>query len=653
MSLNSLQDRMEQRAASMAQMAKRANNPQDIQAMQQRLTMEIQNGTIKPYIGIPLIQELTKRLGEVKAKAAMNVMGAQAPAQGGAPAAPAAPIAQQVMQQATQESQGLEALPSNLPQSYAGGGIIAFEGGGEVERYQNEGSTGTTPAGRYVSGAQQQVGNYFSGVQQQGAEYEEKQRLRNELISKYGPSAGFTGLFKPQSDADRQAAQNLMSQIDKLSLPQLQALSAQGPSALPTIAPVVTPNAAEPYVLSETDARLQALHGNKSYYGDGYGTTYDKGNVPQAKINSYMQANKGANQLLNTPPNTSATSRIPGAGSFKAPTLESYTPTAATLPDRAAPVLTDLNSFIKDLPKKTKEATEDAITKTQKTYEDMDKPGFEARESRLDKREAGLEKNAAITRALYLMNLGFGVAGSKERSVAGALGKEGREGIQNLIQGEAANRAARDKLEDYRDNLDIQKVQAKKGNYQAAQAAGDRAADNLYKYQNLNMTAASAGNTQAIQRYQAEQQGDIGKAGVLNQREQLNMSAVDQKNRNVLGLAGLDLQNRQLAQQGDLGRQNIAMQERRFNAMDKASQARLQQVKANASKDFTINVAPQLNAQFIKEYGPNWRTAQDARSLQAQMLFTQQQDAYVSQATGQAMDVLGARQADTLLLMGQ
>ena len=623
MSLNSLQDRMEQRAASMAQMAKRANNPQDIQAMQQRLTMEIQNGTIKPYIGIPLIQELTKRLGEAKAKAAMNVMGAQAPAQGGAPAAPAAPIAQQVMQQATQESQGLEALPSNLPQSYAGGGIIAFEDGGEVEeplRFQNE---GVVPSElKYkdwnsLPPARDGGGPFFSGDvgAKIGTALEQGKRRIDPIT---GESITY-GQFLRNQEKERTGA-----------------------------APFV-----EPYVLTETDARLQAIHGNKNYYGDGYGTTYDKGNVPQAKINSYMQANKGANQLLNTPPNTSATSRIPGAGSFKAPTLESYTPTAATLPDRAAPVLTDLNSFIKDLPKKTKEATEDAITKTQKTYEDMDKPGFEARESRLDKREAGLEKNAAITRALYLMNLGFGVAGSKERSVAGALGKEGREGIQNLIQGEAANRAARDKLEDYRDNLDIQKVQAKKGNYQAAQAAGDRAADNLYKYQNLNMTAASAGNTQAIQRYQAEQQGDIGKAGVLNQREQLNMSAVDQKNRNVLGLAGLDLQNRQLAQQGDLGRQNIAMQERRFNAMDKASQARLQQVKANASKDFTINVAPQLNAQFIKEYGPNWRTAQDARSLQAQMLFTQQQDAYVSQATGQAMDVLGARQADTLLLMGQ
>lgn len=131
MSLNSLQDRMEQRAAAMAQMAKRANNPQDIQAMQQRLTMEIQNGTIKPYIGIPLIQELTKRLGEAKAKAAMNVMGA--PAQGGAPESP---VAQQVMQQAMQGGQGLEALPSNLPQEYAGGGIIAFEHGGKVQHFE-------------------------------------------------------------------------------------------------------------------------------------------------------------------------------------------------------------------------------------------------------------------------------------------------------------------------------------------------------------------------------------------------------------------------------------------------------------------------------------------------------------------------------------
>ena len=139
MSLNSLQDDMSRRAASMAAMAKRASNPQEIQAIQKSLVTGVQNGSIQPYVGIPLIQELTKKLTEAKAQMAQSMAGVgmqQAP-QG--QQAPQPPIAQQVMQQASQESQGLEALPSNLPQEYAGGGIIAFEEGGEVERYQNAG----------------------------------------------------------------------------------------------------------------------------------------------------------------------------------------------------------------------------------------------------------------------------------------------------------------------------------------------------------------------------------------------------------------------------------------------------------------------------------------------------------------------------------
>jgi len=133
MSLNSLQDDMSRRASSMAAMAKRATNPQDIQAIQKNLVDGVQNGSIQPYVGIPLIQELTQRLTEVKAQMAQTMAGSgMQPPQG--PQAP--PIAQQVMQQATQESQGLESLPSNLPQEYAGGGIIAFEHGGEVQRFE-------------------------------------------------------------------------------------------------------------------------------------------------------------------------------------------------------------------------------------------------------------------------------------------------------------------------------------------------------------------------------------------------------------------------------------------------------------------------------------------------------------------------------------
>lgn len=135
MSLNSLQDDMSRRAASMAAMAKRSSNPQDIQAIQKSLVDGVQNGSIQPYVGIPLIQELTQKLTEAKAQMAQGMAGAGMP-QG----QQGVPIAQQVMQQAAQadQPQGLEALPSNLPQDYAGGGIIAFEHGGAVQRF-NEG----------------------------------------------------------------------------------------------------------------------------------------------------------------------------------------------------------------------------------------------------------------------------------------------------------------------------------------------------------------------------------------------------------------------------------------------------------------------------------------------------------------------------------
>jgi hypothetical protein len=132
MSLNSIQNNMDRRAAEMAQMAQHAKNPQEIQAIQQHLIAGVQNGSIKSYIGIPLIQELTQKLSAAKASTAMGAMGGQ-PQQGGVP------IAQQVMQQAEQEGQGVEALPSGLPQEYAGGGIIAFADGGMSSEDDEEG----------------------------------------------------------------------------------------------------------------------------------------------------------------------------------------------------------------------------------------------------------------------------------------------------------------------------------------------------------------------------------------------------------------------------------------------------------------------------------------------------------------------------------
>jgi hypothetical protein len=96
-----------------------------------QLTQGVQNGVIPAYIGIPIIQE------KMQEQARMQSMG-----QGQQAAQP--PVAEQIMAQAQQGSQGVESLSSNLPESYAGGGIIAFEEGGPVERFQ----VGGTPAGR-------------------------------------------------------------------------------------------------------------------------------------------------------------------------------------------------------------------------------------------------------------------------------------------------------------------------------------------------------------------------------------------------------------------------------------------------------------------------------------------------------------------------
>jgi hypothetical protein len=298
------------------------------------------------------------------------------------------------------------------------------------------------------------------------------------------------------------------------------------------------------------------------------------------------------------------------------------------------PKLTDYNTLIGDLPAKAKVASEAAVKSAQTELEGFDKPGFEAREEKFGKREATQEKDSAMRRALDVMSLGFGIAGSKERTLAGALGNEGRQGIQALIQGEAANRAAKDRLEDARDNFEQQKVAAKKGNYQAAQAAGKEASRDLQAATQLTMTGAHYGNTESLQRYQTQQQGEF-------QKTSLGQSG-------ALGLAGLNLQQQQLAQTGAFQNKQLAAMEKRYAAMDAASKARMAQVRAGAMGKFMETQGGQLNTQLAKEYGPNWRTSTDPRSLQAQMLFKQAQNAYVMDALGQYDDRSSAKDSSEL-----
>jgi hypothetical protein len=526
-------------------MAKRANRPDEIQAIQRSLIAGVQSGSIKSYVGIPLIQELTKKLSEVKAKMAQNIAGAgmQQPQQGGVP------IAQQVMAQAAQadQSQGVEALQSNLPESYAGGGIIAFEDGGKVERYQNTGYTGESERKR-VEEAMAKLRTYGLRQRQQ----DPQGYIAAEAAAKEAQDA--------LSNAERSITGGpvgAMGQSMGLPMP-------------PAVAPTATP-AAMPYDPA-TATRRSMFEGQA------------QPPAPAAPVAPVAPA-------------------IPGAGNFKMPTLP-------TMKEAAAPVLTNLDALTKKLPEDAKRDAKTAVELTQTKLEEMDRPGFEAREERLGKREAGLERENAISRALTGIKTGLRIAGSKERTLAGALGNEGSQGIEDLIRGEAANRAAKDKLEDYRDNLEQQKVAAKKGNYQAAQAAGERAADNLYKYTSLNLNAASAGNNQAIQRQQIEQQGNFQKAslaqsGILGlselglRKDQLNQSAATANAQLQLGRERLGILKDQIAAGDKRAAATLATAEQKaYTAFQTSPQ--FQQAQAQAKKMAPIEAQRFMQQEWMK-----------------------------------------------------
>jgi soluble lytic murein transglycosylase-like protein len=159
-----------------------------------QLQKAVQDGTLPAYVGVPLIQD--KMQQEQAAKNAAAGMQQQQ----GQP-----PIAQQVMQQAQEQSRGVEALPSNLPetegQAMAGGGIVAFAAGGDAED-DTEDETDDALEERIRSAETQKLFDVASSRLAQGAR---GAGLENAGvgISAALPQAGYKGEgIKPPEDVE-------------------------------------------------------------------------------------------------------------------------------------------------------------------------------------------------------------------------------------------------------------------------------------------------------------------------------------------------------------------------------------------------------------------------------------------------------------------
>lgn len=136
---------------------------------------------------------------------------------------------------------GLAALPvSDKVFSAAGGGIVAFDDGGEVKHYANEGMVTTSPFGRDIlswTEAQEEsvkrrtpsmagaYKNALAGAKTEGADYEERQRLEDIVRNKYGPMGGMFGYFKGQSDEERTQAKNILNNLSSMPIADLRNLA--------------------------------------------------------------------------------------------------------------------------------------------------------------------------------------------------------------------------------------------------------------------------------------------------------------------------------------------------------------------------------------------------------------------------------------------
>lgn len=475
----SIKQQMQDKAAAMAEaMAERARTPQEIEMIRQRVVAQVQSGAMQPYIGVPLIQDLTKKMGEASARMAQMAAGMGAPAAGGPP------VAEQVMQQAMQapQSAGVQALPSNLPQQYAPGGLVAFAEGGEVEHYEGGGTL------KYGQVRGPDGGVYETLYDRMNRENREREeREYQERLAQVRANGGSTMPYGEQVSNAFGAILGAPIEAFKhiVSAPGY-GFNRNSSAAAPSDAPAVS-----------------AAYPDETTRG---------GRAPSASGAPPAPSAKPAGGIAS----------IPGVGAapFKMPTL---------------PGRTKLEDYsLGDVSGKIKTATEDAVSAEEKLLKGMTDPSNKAREDRMNLREAANEKDAAINRALSLMSLGFGIAGSKERTLAGALGNEGKQGIADLIRNEAASRAAREKLEDARDLFEQQKLAASKGDRSAAQAAGQRAAETLRQGMALQVQAGHSTNMERLQGDQLAQQGALGLAGLGVQMRGQDIQAAAANTRNAL-----------------------------------------------------------------------------------------------------------------------
>jgi hypothetical protein len=324
--------------------------------------------------------------------------------------------------------------------SKAGGGLVAFADGGNVERYQFGGMPPASGGTEFAIPGMVQPSRSF--MPQAGAPEQEP------FLRRMFRDAELQSARRRAAEAQARIDRGLNYESDREAILALQSLERQ--AAAPNPATTVGVQGAAAENLSGMDRRLMA---NPQSYA---------ASAPGAASST---ANKSQPAQAGTPPATGA--KPPPAAGAGIDAGAGRTP--AVMPGGIG----DINAmFTRALSaQKYEDPAKEDVAKLGRTMKEgaegrlsefdkyIQKTGdvFKGREERLGKRESELEKQKDTNTGLAFLNAGLAIM-STPGGLATAIGKGARVGTEQFASGLEKIRAAKDRLDDARDRVEELKL---------------------------------------------------------------------------------------------------------------------------------------------------------------------------------------------------
>jgi hypothetical protein len=322
------------------------------------------------------------------------------------------------------------------PQTMAGGGLVAFSGGGNVERYQSAGLTRPQFVQDIMS-LPQMFDDYKQRLREEDARRAEMDRrmaqARADRLAAQQKTSFANYLFgSPETEAaglaelaDISNARNL-SGMDRRLAANPRSLDVSSPAAA-AVAATQTPSPTDPNFRRLPDPRMAGI--TLPNLRSAAGAPAAPGAAPDAAPGANPAVPGGGLGDINA-----MFTRALSAQKYEDPAKEDVAKLGRTMKEGAEGRLSEFDKYI------------------QKTGD-----VFKGREERLSKREAEISKQKDTNLGLSFLNAGLAIM-STPGGLATAIGKGARVGTEQFASGLEKIRAAKDRLDDARDRVEELKV---------------------------------------------------------------------------------------------------------------------------------------------------------------------------------------------------